>query len=193
MLTAMFLACLAGYGAARLMRWRPALTVPVIGICSVLILIESWPGPFPTNVRLAAEGLEITPRAFRMGDDLPPIYKVLRDEPAPVVLVEFPFGSPAWDLHSMFYAGYHKRPLVNGYSGFFPESHKLLTGVFEMVGSNPDAAWRALVSTRATHVLVREGAFRPSRRHLYSDWLRTHGAEELLVDGQDRLFRMKTP
>ncbi len=193
MLTAMFLACLAGYGVAMLLRWRQALTVPVIGICSVLILIEAWPGPFPTNIRLAAEGLELTPREFRMGHELPPIYKVLRDDAAPVVLVEFPFGSPAWDLHSMFYAGYHRRSLVNGYSGFFPESHKTLTSIFNMVGSDPDTAWRALQGTGATHILVREGAFIPSRRQVVSDWLRSRGVEEILRDGQDLLFRMKTP
>jgi len=192
MLTAMFLACLAGYGVAMVLRWQPRLTVPAVVMCSVLILGESWPGPFPTNVQLDAEPLELTPREFLMGDDLPPIYKVLRDDPAPVVLVEFPFGSPAWDLHSMFYAGYHRRPLVNGYSGFFPESQKTLTNVFTMVGSNPDVAWRALIGTRATHILVREGAYLPSQRPVVSDWLRAHGVEEVLVDGQDRLFRMKT-
>lgn len=192
MLTAMFLACLAGYGAAMVLRWRPWLTVPVVALCSVLILIESWPGPFPTNVPIDAEHLEVTPGEFRMGDDLPPIYKVLRDDPAPVVLVEFPFGSPAWDLHSMFYAGYHRRSLVNGYSGFFPPSQQTLTIVFSLVRSDPDAAWRALIGTRATHILVREGAYATSERQLVSDWLRARGVEEMLVDGQDRLFRMKT-
>jgi hypothetical protein len=136
--------------------------------------------------------LELTPREFRMGRDLPPIYKVLRDDPSPVVLVEFPFGSPAWDLHSMFYAGYHRRSLVNGYSGFFPESQQALTNVFTRVESDPDAAWRALLGTRATHIVVREGAFIPSRRPFVSDWLRARGVDEILVDGQNRLFRMKT-
>jgi hypothetical protein len=192
MLTAMFLACLAGYGVGALLRWRQVLTIPVVVVCATLILAEPWLGPFPTNVRLAAEQLELTPREFRMGDELPPIYKVLRDDPAPVVLVEFPFGSPAWDLHSMFYAGYHRRSLVNGYSGFFPQSQQTLTNVFNMVGSDPDAAWRALIGTRATHVLVREGAYIPSQRHLVADWLRARGVEEMLMDGQDRLFRMKT-
>ncbi|MCC7185579.1 MAG: hypothetical protein IT185_05015 [Acidobacteria bacterium] len=135
----------------------------------------------------------MTPRDLRVAHDLPPIYKVLRDDPEPVILVEFPFGSPAWDLHSVFYAGYHRRPLVNGYSGFFPESQRTLTNVFTMVGSNPEAAWRALVGTRATHVLVREGAFIPSRRTLIADWLLARGAEQVLVDGSDRLFRMKAP
>lgn len=192
-LVALFLACLAGYGAAALLQWRPRAATGVLVAAGMVLLLESWAGPFQTNTRLAAEGYEITPRELRMANDLPPIYKVLRDDPNPVVLIEFPFGVPAWDLHSVFYAGYHKRPLVNGYSGFFPESQKVLTNAFGMVGSNPDAAWRALIGTRATHVLVREGAFRPSRRQLVSDWLRARGAEEILVDGQDRLFRMKSP
>lgn len=192
MLVALFLACLVGYGAAALLLWRPRAAVGGLVAASLLMLLEAWTGPFQTNTRLAAEGLEPTPLELRMADDLPPIYKVLRDDHNPVILVEFPFGSPAWDLHSVFYAGYHRRSLVNGYSGFFPESQKTLTNVFTMVGSNPDAAWRALIGTRATHILVREGAYLPSQRPVVSDWLRAHGVEEVLVDGQDRLFRMKT-
>ena len=192
MLVALFLACLAGYGAAALLRWRPRPAAGVLVVASLLLLLESWAGPFQTNTRLAAEGYETTPRELRMADDLPPIYKVLRDDPSPVILVEFPFGSPAWDLHSVFYAGYHRRPLVNGYSGFFPWSQRTLSNVFTMVGSDPDSAWRALIGTRATHVLVREGAYIPSRRTLVSTWLRERGAVQILQDGSDILFRMKT-
>ncbi len=193
MLVALFLACLAGYGTAALLRWRPRAAAGVLVVAGLVMLLESWAGPFQTNTQLAAEGYEATPRELRMANDLPPIYKVLRDDPNPVILVEFPFGSPAWDLHSVFYAGYHRRPLVNGYSGFFPESQRTLANVFTMVGSDPDAAWRALIGTRATHVLVREGAFIPSRRTLIADWLRARGAEQVLLDGSDRLFRMKSP
>jgi len=193
MLVALFLAGLVGYGAAALLQWRPRIATGALVVVGAMILLESWAGPFQTNTRLAADGYEVTPRDLRVAHDLPPIYKVLRDDPEPVILVEFPFGSPAWDLHSVFYAGYHRRPLVNGYSGFFPESQRTLTNVFTMVGSNPEAAWRALVGTRATHVLVREGAFIPSRRTLIADWLLARGAEQVLVDGSDRLFRMKAP
>lgn len=192
MLVALFLACLAGYGAAALLRWRPRAAFGVLVVAGVVLLLESWTGPFQTNTQLVAEGYEATPRVLHMANDLPPIYKVLRDDPNPVVLVEFPFGSPAWDLHSVFYAGYHKRSLVNGYSGFFPQSQRTLSNVFTMVGSDPDTAWRALIGTRATHVLVREEAFIPSRRTVVSDWLRARGAEQILQDGSDHLFRMKT-
>jgi hypothetical protein len=193
MLVALFLACLAGYGVAAVSRWRHTAAVGVAAIAGVLILFEGWGGPFRTNVRLAAEGYEVTPRELRIGDDLPPLYRVIRDDPAPVVLVEFPFGVHAWDLQAVFYAGHHRRPLVNGYSGFFPESRNVLERVFGAIDTDPDAAWRGLVGTRATHALVHEDAFFPSQRHIVASWLEAHGAVEELVDGGSRLFRIRPP
>jgi hypothetical protein len=191
MLVALFLAVLAGYGAAALLRWWPRAAVVALAVLSCGLLTEWWPGRFPTNVRLAAEGLEVTPRTLYTGDRLPPLYKVIRDGAEPVVLVEFPFGSHAWDLQSVFYAGYHRRPLVNGYSGFFPESWQTLTYAFSLIPTDSDAPWRALVGTRATHVLVHEAAYPASRQHQVTDWLRTHGAIEILSDGTDKLFTLR--
>jgi hypothetical protein len=191
MLVALFLACLAGYGAAAIWRWRPRPALVVLAVAGVLILAESWVVPFHTNVRLAAEGYEPTPRELRTGRELPPIYKVLRDTSEAVVLVEFPFGSPAWDLHSMFYAGYHRRPLMNGYSGFFPQSQHRLANLFALIDSDPDAAWRTLVGTRASHALVHEDAYIPSQKGMVANWLLARGATETLTDGGDRLFRIR--
>jgi len=191
MLVALFLACLAGYGTAAVWRWRPGVARVGIAAASALILLELWGGPFQTNVRLAAEGYYPTPRVLHLGTDLPPIYKVIRDSPEPVVLVEFPFGPIAWDLHAMFYAGYHRRHLVNGYSGFFPESQRVRALVWSSLHSDPDAGWRALIASRATHVLVHEDGYLPGDRHIVADWLLGHGAVELLRDGGDRLFRVR--
>ena len=191
MLVALFLAVLAGYGAAALLRRWPRAAVGALTALSIGLLAEWWPGRFPTNVHLVAEGLEATPRTLYTGDRLPPLYKVIRDEAKPVVLVEFPFGSPAWELQSMFYAGYHRRPLVNGYSGFFPDDYRHLASVFSRVPTDSDASWRALAGTRATHVLVHEAAYPASRRHEVTDWLRTHGAVEVLNDGTDKLFTLR--
>ncbi|MDA1305640.1 MAG: hypothetical protein O2917_00075 [Acidobacteria bacterium] len=191
MLVALFLACLAGFGVAALVRWQPRLAAGVVVVAGVLILAEFWAGPFQKNVRLAADGHQATPRDLHTGAALPPIYKVIRDEPDPVVLVEFPFGPHAWDLQAMFYAGYHRRLLVNGYSGFFPQSQRVRALVWSKIDSDPDAAWRAMVSARATHVLVHEDGFIPSQRSIVVDWLLAHGAVELLRDGTDRLFRVR--
>jgi len=191
MLVALFLAVLAGLGASVLIaRWRRPGTAAVI-VAGVCMLVEGWPGPFQTNVRLAAEGFDVTPRVLHVGSDLPPIYKVIRDSPQPVVLVEFPFGVTAWDIQAVFYAGYHRQKLVNGYSGFFPDSQQRLIDVLNMRIRDPQAAWRGLLGTGATRVLVHEGAFIESRRHEVSDWLLAQGAREILTDGTDHLFAVR--
>jgi len=191
MLVALFLAGLVGYGAAALWRWRPKMAPGVIVIAGLLILGESWPGAFKTNTRLWAEGVELPPRVLHTGDDIPPIYKYLRDEPGPVVLIEFPFGAVPWDLHAQFYAGYHRRSLVNGFSGFFPDRQRTQAGVFMMVRHDPEAAWRGLVASRATHALVHEHAFVSTRRELYTVWLEQHGAVRIRSDGDSHLYRIR--
>ena len=191
MLVALFLAILAGYGAAAMLRRWPRAAVVALAVLSVGLLTEWWPGRFQTNVPLVAEGLSAAPHVLFTGNELPPLYKVIRDAPQPVVLTEFPFGSPAWDLRSIFYAGYHRRSLVNGYSGFFPDLQQDLIRVFDMRPRDPEAAWTALVDSGTTHVLVHEAAFPDGRQQEVSDWLRTYGAVEVLSDGKDRLFTLR--
>ena len=185
------LAVLAGLGASELISRARRFGVALVILAGVVIWVEAWPDAFPTNVRLAAGGLDITPRELRMGDDIAPIYKAIRDSERPMILLEFPFGTPAWDLHALFYAGYHRQRLVNGYSGFFPESHQHLWRLFNMRREDPQAAWRALLSSGATHVLVHEAAFPARRQKEVTDWLVASGAKELLVDGTDRLFTVR--
>lgn len=191
MVVALFLAGLAGYGTATLCRWRPRLAPVALVVAGLLILGESWPGAFKTNTRLWAEGVELPPRVLHVGDDIPPIYKHLRDEPGPVVLIELPFGAVPWDLHAQFYAGYHRRSLVNGFSGFFPDRQRTQAEVFMMVRHDPEAAWRGLVASRATHALVHEHAFVSTRRELYTAWLEQRGAVKIMSDGDSHLYRIR--
>jgi hypothetical protein len=187
-LMALFLSVLVGLGAsaiiARARRFGTAFLLAV----SVMLLAESWPAEFPTNVRLAAGRLDITPRHLDVGQDIPPVYREIRDSELPIVLLEFPFGTAAWDLHAVYYAGYHRQNLVNGYSGFFPDSNLFLGRVFNSRSASPEAAWRTLLATRTTHVLVHEAAFPERERHDISDWLKASGAREIFADGTDRLF-----
>lgn len=188
MLMALFLSVLVGLGASALIgRARRFGTVCVLA-AGVMMLAEGWPAVFPTNVRLAAGRLDITPRHLGVGKNIPPVYRAIRDSELPMVLLELPFGTAAWDLHAVYYAGYHRQRLVNGYSGFFPESHLFLVRMFNSRGMDPDATWRALLATRTTHVLVHEAAFPERERREISDWLKASGAREILVDGTDRLF-----
>ena len=185
------LAVLAGLGASELITRARRLGAAFVILGGVFILVEAWPAEFGTNVRLGAGGLELTPRELRMGDDIAPVYKAIRDSERPMVLLEFPIGSPAWDLHALFYAGYHRQRLVNGYSGFFPESHRQLWRLLNLRREDPQAAWRALLASGATHVLVHEAPYPPHRRKEIADWLLASGAREVFVDGSDRLFAVR--
>ena len=187
----LFLAILAGLGASFIQARAGRLGTGLILAAGALILLESWPAAFHTNLRPEAEGFELTPRGLHVGRDLPPIYKTIRDSPDPVVLVEFPFGTLPWDMYSMFYAGYHRQHLVNGYSGFFPESNTNIRDALNLRIRDPQLAWRALQDVGTTHVLVHESAFPEERRQEVSSWLRSSGAKELLVDGSDRLFAVR--
>lgn len=191
MLVTLFLAVLAGFGAAHLLaRAKRAGTALVIA-AAAFILVESWPGKFPLSEPLGTEDLAITSRELPIGKRLPPLYKTIRDLNSPVVLLELPFGSPAWDLRAVFYAGYHRKPLVNGYSGFFPNNNQALQRELNLRLRDPQTAWRALLGSGATHVLVHEGAFLEPRQQEVSGWLRAMGAQEVLVDGTDRLFTVR--
>ncbi len=189
MVVALFLAVLAGFGAAALLTRK--LGTVLVSLASVLVLAESWVVPMPTNVRLAPYGFELTPRQLAMGDDISPIYRWARDAPGKVVLIEFPFAEPAYEILATFYAGQHRRPLVNGYSGFFPEAYLRRATFLRKIPQDLDAATKALRSSGATHAIVHEGAIPDGRGHELSDWLLSTGAQVVMTHGTDKLFAIK--
>jgi hypothetical protein len=189
MIVALFLAVLAGFGAATLAaRRRGAI---LVGAACAFVLAESWVVPLPTNVRLAPYGFELTPRRLDTGDDISPLYQWARDAPGKVVLIEFPFAEPAYDILATFYAGMHRRPLVNGYSGFFPEAYLRRATFLRKIPTDLDAATKALRSSGATHAIVHEGAIPDGRGHELSDWLLSTGAQVVMTHGTDKLFAIK--
>ena len=190
MLTALFLAVLAGFGAAALLARHRRLGLVAVLAGSGLILAESWVVPIPMNVRLAPFGFNLTPRRLDMGDDVSPLYKLLRDDPGKVVLIEFPYGSPPYEILATFYAGYHRRPLVNGYSGFFPEAYLRRENFLKGIPFDLDAATKSLKSSGATHAIVHEGAFISGRGREVTAWLTSTGARVISTYGTDKLLRL---
>lgn len=54
-------------------------------------------------------------------EDIPPTYLWLKDRPGKQVIVELPFRDPIGrDAIYMYFSIYHRKRMVNGYSGFFP-------------------------------------------------------------------------
>jgi hypothetical protein len=191
MLVAVFLSVLAGWGAAAVLAaWRRA-GVWLVLVGSVAILAESWVVPMSTNVRMAPDGFELTERQLHTGGATSPLYRIIRDAPAGTVLIEFPFGEPAYDILAVFYAGYHRKPLVNGYSGFFPASYEGRAALLGRIPADRAAATRALAESGATHAIVHEGAFPDGRGHEVTDWLVAAGAHRVATSGTDWLLQLR--
>jgi hypothetical protein len=191
MLTALFAAVLAGLGAAAVLAWRRRAGLVLVAAASVVLLAEAWVVPMPTNVPLAVEGLEPTPTHPSTGEAGSPLYALVRDAPGQVVLIEFPFGETAYETLATFHAGYHRRPLVNGYSGFFPLGYLRRATFLRDIPPDLQAASQALRSSGATLALVHEDAFPEGRGREISDWLLSTGAAFRASAGHDKLFELK--
>jgi hypothetical protein len=139
-----------GYGVcamerslARYERSRVRGSVVPIRLVSLILLVivtaEAWHGPVRTD-------------SF---EQQPAIYRLLRDEPGPVVLVEAPF----YPAHAAFENGeyvlnstMHFLPLMNGYSGYTPMSYRRRAETFWYF-PRPHAV-EAMRAEGATHVMV---------------------------------------
>jgi hypothetical protein len=122
-------AALAGLGYARLegrlgdqVRWRAALAAAIV----TMVLLEAAPG-------------RVALRHVAVGAEMPPVYHWLARQPAGPVL-ELPVGFLDHDLvgdlaalrtqsEYQFNSTAHWHPLLNGYSGFPPESFYFLMAI----------------------------------------------------------------
>jgi hypothetical protein len=192
MLVACFLAVLVGLGvAALLMRLSRRAGVALVATASAIILAESWVVPMPSNVRLVSRGFELSPRELYTGQDMGPLYQYVRDAPGDVALIEFPFGDTAYEILATYYAGYHRRPLVNGYSGFFPESYLRRATFLDHIPRDLETAYKAVQSSGATHAIVHEAAFENGRGHEMTDWLLANGARVIGSYRSDKLLQLR--
>ena len=186
MLTACCLAVLGGFGA------RALLTLPrgraIVAVLSAVFVLESTAVPIALDQRLAAAPYRNTPARMYTGESVPAVYRFAATLPPSTVLVEFPIGSPAWDLQSVFYQPVHRHPIVNGYSGGFPQSFYNNRDAFTSLSEVPDVAWQRLRLSGATHVIVHGDAFRVSQIDLIEAWLAVRGATPLARFGNDRVF-----
>ena len=187
MLTACCLAVLGAYGARALMA-RGRVGVPALGVISLLFLMESTAAPIRMDRGMSASGYENGPGRVFVGDEAPDVYKFAATLPPLTVILELPFGAPAWDLQAVFYQPVHRHPIVNGYSGGFPRSFDDNKVAFTFLSVAPTVAWRRLLQSGATHVIVHRAAFRAGQADVVERWLVAQGATQLAVLGTDRVF-----
>jgi hypothetical protein len=115
------------------------------------------------------------PSRVMPGHSPPPVYAYLAGLPEGTVVVEFPFGETGWDIRAVYYSTMHWKPLVNGYSGGFPERYIALARLLYNVEAAPEAAWAALRDTGPTHAVVHLDAFRGSSIGTPEPWLMING------------------
>jgi hypothetical protein len=108
-LVGLTLVILGGFGARRLLQWRPdrAYQHAMFALLVAAIMLDAWPS------------LTLVP----VWDQPPPIYDAVKFTPNPV-LVEMPLPENETDnIPFMYFSTWHWAPLVNGYSGFIPNSY----------------------------------------------------------------------
>jgi hypothetical protein len=141
------LALLAGMGAALLRsagifgRYATAATLALI----TLVNVEAIRAPFH----------------YSRFDGIPNLYSILAREPGRVVLVEQPFYPPQGIFENAEYvlnSTAHWRPLMNGYSGFMPQSYRDYAETFWFFPR--EHAIQAMRRAGVTHVMVHPLRFR---------------------------------
>lgn len=129
---------LAGFGLAWLER-RIARRAAVAGITLIVL----------ANLEMAR-----APMSYTRFEGIPAVYDLLADE-ADAVVAEFPFPSPrAVDMNGRYVLAStrHWRPLLNGYSGFVPDSY--VHHSRELATFPDSAAVAALRRIGVTHVVA---------------------------------------
>jgi hypothetical protein len=180
MLVTLFLSVLAGLGAAAICAHRTGRIVVIVAL--IALIAESWGVPLETHAppQLAIAGVRAEPTA---------VYQLIRELPEGVVIAELPLGDVFDEAGYTLAAGYHRKSIVNGYSGFFPGSYERLKKAL----ADPDADVRAvLVEAGATHAIVHETLFADrARARALDEGLRAAGAEDVSKAGTDRVFRLR--
>jgi hypothetical protein len=177
-----FLGLLASAGVAAL-EYRVRRTAVALMAAAVLLFLNlASPDVMPLNQPLPSEGLAPPPPYLTPAPQLPPIYRAVDSLRRGVVLAEFPFGDPWYELRYMFFSATHRRRLLNGYSGVFPPSYLARQRVLRRPTLDPERAAAAL--SAATHVIVHRQAWTDDTGVVVGVWLNALGGRVIAeVDG----------
>jgi hypothetical protein len=184
-------AVLCGYALAAIARWR-RVGVIAIAVLGLVYLAEVWAVPVPINLTWSstARYQPPWPTVHRLNDG-PLAYRYLVAVPEDMTLLELPFGDSGWDMRYVYYAGLHGKRIVNGYSGYFPDGYHARAARLSGLWDDRDAAWAAVRSSGATHLLVHRDAYRPREGPAVVGWAMLAGAVPVaeFADG-DVLFAL---
>jgi len=188
MIAALFLAMAAGAPLAWLAR-RGRAGLVAVGVLGALFLVEAAAMPIEIN-RLWGSGAYRDAPVVRPGPEAPPVYQHLAGLPRDRVVLEMPLGDAGWDLRAVYYASVHRLPLVNGYSGGFPEGYAQRMVTLAYLPTDPAPAWASILASGATHIVVHKQAYWGDRIERVRGFLDANGAVLEHDFGDDLLYRV---
>ncbi len=171
----LFLALLAGMGAALVARLPKA--APLVAGLGALSMLLNAPATFPLNHELPSTLDVVTPAPYlKPGGPPPEVYRYLASLPSSTVVAELPFTDLWYNTRYLYFSTFHWRPLVNGFTSFFPPAYIERARWLVNPARTPDEAWRALESGQTTHVVVHTGAWDAAYVQELDRWLTARGA-----------------
>jgi hypothetical protein len=189
MLVALCLSALAGLGLHQLAR-RVRYPRTLVVCAALLALVEGAAAPVPLNAWNTSGDYAVPSAVLYPGGRIPAVYAAIAALPADAVVAELPVGSTNWDVRAVFYSTAHKRRLLNGYSGGFPQRYMALVAVLARVDTQPDATRAYLARAGVTHVIVHRAAYLNGADRAVVQWLLEGGATRMGVFGTDELYAM---
>ena len=161
-----FLGLLAAYGHASLAAAsKPRLRAALALVLPAVILLEYWVAP-----------LRLVPYA----NTAPPLYAWLAAQP-PGIVAEFPMPRanqlPGDEARYAYMSTFHWKPLVNGYSGYYPPSY--LQRLERLEGFPDEAGIRQLRLDRVRYVIVHGTAYDRAEYARLLDGLARSGLQPL--------------
>jgi hypothetical protein len=180
------LSVLSAWGLRRIMGRRKSMKAGTLAAAVVagLVIVEALSIPIPLS-------------PVPVGSGIPEIYAEVAKLPADAVLVELPM--PLWDRDesneaaAVYYSSYHRRRIVNGYSGNAPAGYRVVREA--MAGFPNGETFGLLRDLGVDHVLVHTGGAQAERGAEILRRLREFGPYvELIAERQgDSLVRLKLP
>jgi hypothetical protein len=188
MIVALLLAILGGYGAAVLARRRGGRVA--LWVLAAAFLVEATHVPFTVNGMTATTRFNLPEARLYRPARAPVVYQNIAPLNPDAVLVELPLGYPDFDLRAMYYSLAHRRPVVNGYSGFVPLGYARTVTATSELPRHPELSLEALRARGATHAIVHESAFPGSEGPDTTAALIRLGGAELFREGPDVLVSL---
>lgn len=168
------------------------LAVAVLGGIGVSRLKPRWVG-LVLLVVVNVESLQ-APMTYEPFTGIPGVYTQIAREPGRVVVAEVPFWTRAAVFQNAPYelaSTAHWRPLMNGYSGYTPESYDRYAAAFWLFPA--DMAIAAMRDAGVTHIVVHTSGL-SGAENVQTTALEQRGVLELVGISRDlRLYRLKRP